>query len=155
MPTHPTALSVPFSHKHMRAQGAVSAVNVPPPEVRSVHSQSPSLTTLSCSCCLRARPGPPGKTLMPTHEVTLPPSPHHQCADAGAGRWEGLLRPSRPLTSRTWRFNHLPSPFSPLPRPDQEEGLCHNQLRVGLPGHWNSYPLLLHSQRYTCSCLVC
>ena len=39
MPTHPTALSVPFSHKHMRAQGAVSAVNVPPPEVRSVHSQ--------------------------------------------------------------------------------------------------------------------
>ena len=39
MPTHPTALSVPFTHKHMRAQGAVSAVSVPHPEVRSVHSQ--------------------------------------------------------------------------------------------------------------------
>jgi hypothetical protein len=33
---------------------------------------------------------------MPTHQVTLTPSPHHQCADAGAGRWKGLLRPSRP-----------------------------------------------------------
>ena len=39
MLTHPTALSVPFTHKHMRAQGAESAVTVPPPEVRSVHSQ--------------------------------------------------------------------------------------------------------------------
>jgi hypothetical protein len=46
MLTHPTALSVSFPHKHMREQGAESAVTVPPPEVRSVHSQ-PQCPTLS------------------------------------------------------------------------------------------------------------
>ncbi len=130
--------------------------SLPLPSHPQRYAQStPSLNALRCPCCLRARPESPGKTLMPTHQVTLTPSPHHQCPDAGAGRWEGLLRPSCPLTSLTWRFNHLPSPYSPFPRQNQGEGLCHNQLSVGLPGHWTLYPLLLRSQRYTCLCLVC
>ncbi len=66
-----------------------------------------------------------------------------------------LLRPSSTLKSLTRRFNNLTSPYRHLPRHQERKGFCHNHLCVGLPGHCTLYRLLLRSQGYRCSCLVC
>jgi hypothetical protein len=54
-----------------------------------------------------------------------------------------LPRPSRSLPSLTRLFSYLTSPDRPLPRHRGREGLRPNQPSVGLPSHWNLYPLLL------------
>jgi hypothetical protein len=59
-----------------------------------------------------------------------------------------LPRPTRP-------FSCLTSQGRPLPRHQGREGLRRNQLSVGLPSHWNWYPLLLRNLRYSNTLLAC
>jgi hypothetical protein len=66
-----------------------------------------------------------------------------------------LPRPSRSLTRLTRLFSYLTSPGRTLPRHQGREGLCHNQLSVGLSSHWTLYPLLLRNLRYSNTWLVC
>ena len=61
--------SVPFQAS---AAACPSRLAHPPPRYAP---SPPSLRALSCPCCLRARPEPPGETLMPTQQITSPPQP--------------------------------------------------------------------------------